>query len=46
MSFFDVLRNADFDGFVNFEWEKGWHPEIEEPDFAMPHFARYMAELF
>jgi sugar phosphate isomerase/epimerase len=44
MTFFDVLRNADFDRFVNFEWEKGWHPEIEEPDVAIPHFARYMAE--
>lgn len=44
MSFFEVLQKADFDGFVNFEWEKGWHPEIEEPEIAIPHFARFMAE--
>jgi len=44
MSFVNVLRDANFDGFVNFEWEKGWHPEIPEPDIAIPHFARFMAE--
>jgi sugar phosphate isomerase/epimerase len=41
----DTLRNANYSGFVDFEWEKGWHREIEEPEIAIPHFARYMAEL-
>jgi sugar phosphate isomerase/epimerase len=39
----DVLKHGGYDGFVNFEWEKGWHPEIEEPEIAIPHFARFMA---
>jgi sugar phosphate isomerase/epimerase len=43
MSFFEVLDRAGFDGYVNFEWEKGWHPEIPGPEIALPHFARYMA---
>lgn len=25
------------------EWEKAWHPEIEDPEVAIPQFARYMA---
>jgi len=43
-SFLEVLKVANYDGFVNFEWEKAWHPEIEEPEVAIPHFARYMAK--
>lgn len=39
----DVLRSAQFDRYVHFEWEKGWHPEIAEPEVAIPHFANYMA---
>ncbi|WP_168207352.1 sugar phosphate isomerase/epimerase family protein [Microlunatus elymi] len=33
-----VLRDADFGGYVDFEWEKAWHPEIEDPEIAIPHF--------
>jgi sugar phosphate isomerase/epimerase len=42
-SFIDLLKSVDYDGFVNFEWEKGWHPDIAEPEVAIPHFARFMA---
>jgi glucosamine-6-phosphate deaminase len=31
------------DGWVSFEWEKRWHPEIEEPEVALPHFLRWAA---
>jgi len=40
-----VLRNVNYEGFVSFEWEKGWHSEIAEPEVAIPHFARYIAGL-
>jgi sugar phosphate isomerase/epimerase len=40
-----VLNRADYGGFVHFEWEKGWHPEIAGPEIAIPHFAKYMARL-
>lgn len=42
--FLDLLEREGYDGYVNFEWEKGWHPEIAEPDVAIPHFARYVTD--
>lgn len=42
--FIDLLEREGYDGFVNFEWEKGWHPEIAEPEIAIPHFARFIAD--
>lgn len=44
LSFIEVLKAAEFDGWVNFEWEKGWHPEIQEPEIAIPHFAAYLSQ--
>lgn len=40
--FIDLLKAKGFDGFVNFEWEKGWHPEIAEPEIALPHFMQWV----
>ena len=34
----DALRSIGYDGYVSFEWEKYWHPEIEEPEVALPDF--------
>jgi glucosamine-6-phosphate deaminase len=28
---------------VSFEWEKRWHPGIEEPEVALPHFVGWAA---
>jgi len=42
--FLDLLEREGYEGYVNFEWEKGWHPEIAEPEVAIPHFARYIAD--
>jgi hypothetical protein len=28
----DVLVKLRYRGYNNFEWEKHWHPEIEEPE--------------
>jgi sugar phosphate isomerase/epimerase len=39
----ETLKRAGYDGYVDFEWEKAWHPEIAEPEIAIPHFARYLA---
>lgn len=38
----DLLTEAGYDGYVNFEWEKGWHPELAEPEVAIPHFAAWL----
>lgn len=38
------LREAGEDRWVSFEWEKRWHPEIEEPEGALPHFLHWAAD--
>ncbi len=32
----DLLDAGGYQGWVSVEWEKRWHPEIEEPDIALP----------
>jgi sugar phosphate isomerase/epimerase len=39
-----VLAKNGYKGYYCFEWEKKWHPEIEEPEVAFPHYAKTMAE--
>jgi sugar phosphate isomerase/epimerase len=39
-----VLAANGYKGYYCFEWEKKWHPEIEEPEVAIPHYARVMRE--
>jgi sugar phosphate isomerase/epimerase len=34
-----MARNG-YKGSYCFEWEKRWHPEIEDPSVAFPHFAK------
>ena len=37
-----LLKKSGYKGYYGFEWEKGWHPEIEEPEVAFPHFVEAM----
>lgn len=39
-----VLATNGYKGYYCFEWEKRWHPEIEDPEFAIPHYAKVMRE--
>ena len=39
-----VLAKNGYKGYYCFEWEKRWHPEIEEPEVAFPHYAKTMRE--
>ena len=39
-----VLARSGYTGYYCFEWEKAWHPELEEPEIALPHYARVMRE--
>lgn len=32
------LYAGGYHGWITFEWEKYWHPEIEEPEIAVPQF--------
>jgi sugar phosphate isomerase/epimerase len=36
----DSLKMANYKGYYSFEWEKKWHPEIQDPEIAFPHFAK------
>jgi sugar phosphate isomerase/epimerase len=31
-----ALRAAGYDGWLTVEWEKRWHPELAEPEVALP----------
>ncbi|MBI1310558.1 TIM barrel protein [bacterium] len=41
-----LLRNADYAGWFCYEWEKMWHPEIEDPEIALPLFRSKIHELW
>jgi sugar phosphate isomerase/epimerase len=36
-----VLQRLHYDRFLSFEWEKKWHPEIEDAEVALPHFVNW-----
>lgn len=45
VSFVDAvsaLGGLAYDGYICFEWEKYWHPEIEEPEVSLPDFVQAM----
>ncbi|RKY65676.1 MAG: sugar phosphate isomerase/epimerase [Candidatus Latescibacterota bacterium] len=42
---FRVLKQGGYSGYLTLEWEKKWHPEIEEPEKAFPGFVRFMRGL-
>lgn len=35
----EALASAGYDGWISVEWEKHWHPELPEPEVALPQFA-------
>jgi sugar phosphate isomerase/epimerase len=42
----DDLANDGYRGYYCFEWEKMWHPEIDEPEIALAHYPVAMKEHF
>jgi sugar phosphate isomerase/epimerase len=42
---FTLLKKNGYDGWFTLEWEKKWHPEIEEPEIALPQYVEYMRYL-
>jgi fatty-acyl-CoA synthase len=40
-----VLRQRGYEGYVSVEWEKKWHPEIPDPEVALPQHIRYLRSL-
>jgi len=42
----DLLHHGGYKGYYGFEWEKMWHPDIAEPEIAMPDYAQVMSKHF
>ncbi|HEY5407446.1 MAG TPA: sugar phosphate isomerase/epimerase family protein [Ginsengibacter sp.] len=42
----DALQNGGYKGYYSFEWEKLWHPEIDEPEVAIADYSKVMLEHF
>jgi fatty-acyl-CoA synthase len=38
-----ALRAVGYDGWVTVEWEKRWHPELAEPEVALPRERKTLA---
>ena len=41
-----ALKSGGYAGYYSFEWEKMWHPEIQEPEIALPHFAKNFSSFW
>ena len=41
----EILAGNGYGGWVGFEHEKRWHPELPEPEVAFPHFVRWFRSL-
>jgi hypothetical protein len=39
-----VLAASGYRGYYCFEWEKMWHPDIDEPEVAFPQYAKVMRQ--
>jgi len=39
----NLLYEKGYRGYLSAEWEKKWHPEIEEPEVAMPQHAQMLS---
>lgn len=42
---FSALQKGGYKGFYAFEWEKKWHPTIEEPEVVIPEFPKALEAL-
>jgi sugar phosphate isomerase/epimerase len=40
----ELLVAAGYKGYYSFEWEKAWHPDIEEPEIAIADFAKVVTQ--
>lgn len=40
----EALKRRGYDGWVAVEWEKKWHPEIPEPEVALPQHAELLRQ--
>lgn len=43
---FKALTKSKYKGYYSFEWEKMWHPEIDEPENVLPVYPKVMLKYF
>lgn len=41
-----ALAKGGYTGYYSYEWEKRWHPEIEEPEIALAHYSKAIQKYF
>ncbi len=42
----ELLSAEGYEGWISVEWEKRWHPEIEEPEVALPQHLSVLGTWF
>jgi sugar phosphate isomerase/epimerase len=42
----DMLAKNNYSGYYSFEWEKLWHPEIDDPEVAIADYPKAMQKHF
>jgi sugar phosphate isomerase/epimerase len=40
-----LLQRARYDGWLSFEWEKKWEPQLADPEIAFPHYLQHATKL-
>ena len=40
----ELLAGMGYTGYYSFEWEKAWHPEIEEPEIAIADYSKVVSQ--
>lgn len=40
-----LLQDDSYAGYLSFEWEKKWEPELAEPEVAFPHYVAFTKRL-
>ena len=43
---FSALKQSSYDGYLSLEWEKKWHPEIAEPEIALPQAIPWLRDFW
>ncbi|QHV95156.1 sugar phosphate isomerase/epimerase family protein [Spirosoma endbachense] len=41
-----ALANGGYTGYYSFEWEKTWHPDLEEPEVVFPLYPKAFNEFY
>jgi len=41
----NLLKAGGYDGYLTVEWEKRWHPELAEPEVALPAYAAFLRKF-